>query len=327
MTDTPTLDPVERRLAATLAAKADQLDLAAVPPFPESGPLLVTHEPSPVESSVAGRRSGRSGRTRRIVLVAACALVLVVVAGLVVAHRGTSSSTTATAPPTTGAAPSSTEASTASGDALLARLEAISPSVAEQVGAGRTVTPLASVAGQAPDVLYIGAEFCSYCAAERWPLVLALSRFGTFQDLGLTRSSTDPTEPDPGTVSFSFHGASFTSPYLHFTGVETKNRDEQPLDQPTPAELQLEQQVNAAGAIPFLAVGDKALLTGADLDVEAITGHTYDQIVEALADPATAISQGVWGAANQLTASFCQVTGGQPTDVCTSPAIAALRPR
>jgi hypothetical protein len=32
-------------------------------------------------------------------------------------------------------------------------------------------------------MLYIGAEYCPYCAAERWPLVMALSKFGTFSNL------------------------------------------------------------------------------------------------------------------------------------------------
>src|SRR5215831_9668816 len=31
-----------------------------------------------------------------------------------------------------------------------------------------------------PEMLYIGAEFCPYCAAERWAMAVALSRFGTF---------------------------------------------------------------------------------------------------------------------------------------------------
>ena len=34
-----------------------------------------------------------------------------------------------------------------------------------------------------PELLYIGAEYCPYCAASRWPLIIALSRFGTFKGL------------------------------------------------------------------------------------------------------------------------------------------------
>ena len=42
-----------------------------------------------------------------------------------------------------------------------------------------------------PVVFFYGAEFAPYAAAERWPLILALSRFGTFSQLGLMQSSRD----------------------------------------------------------------------------------------------------------------------------------------
>ncbi len=31
-----------------------------------------------------------------------------------------------------------------------------------------------------PEMLFIGAEYCPHSAAERWPLYIALSKFGTF---------------------------------------------------------------------------------------------------------------------------------------------------
>src|SRR5215471_17073708 len=37
--------------------------------------------------------------------------------------------------------------------------------------------PLTS--GGKPEMLYIGAEYCPYCAAMRWSMAVALSRFGT----------------------------------------------------------------------------------------------------------------------------------------------------
>ncbi len=53
------------------------------------------------------------------------------------------------------------------------------------VGAG-TATGLNSVTGQAaltaggkPELLYMGGEFCPFCAAQRWALAAAVSRFGT----------------------------------------------------------------------------------------------------------------------------------------------------
>lgn len=39
--------------------------------------------------------------------------------------------------------------------------------------------PALTAAGK-PDLRYIGAEFCPICAAERWAMYVALSKFGTF---------------------------------------------------------------------------------------------------------------------------------------------------
>src|SRR5215475_6125772 len=42
-----------------------------------------------------------------------------------------------------------------------------------------------------PEMLYIGAEYCPYCAAMRWSMAVALSRFGTLTPLhGIHSSST-----------------------------------------------------------------------------------------------------------------------------------------
>ena len=35
-----------------------------------------------------------------------------------------------------------------------------------------------------PEILYMGAEYCPYCAAQRWSTIIALSRFGKFSGLG-----------------------------------------------------------------------------------------------------------------------------------------------
>src|SRR5439155_1390163 len=68
-----------------------------------------------------------------------------------------------------------------------------------------TGTPLKGPSGKL-EVFYYGAEFCPYCAAQRWPLIIAMSRFGTFSGLQTTTSSsTDvyPNTPQPGTVCSS----------------------------------------------------------------------------------------------------------------------------
>ena len=77
-------------------------------------------------------------------------------------------------------------------------------------------------------VVYVGAEFCPYCAIMRWSLVAALSRFGTFKGLKETSSSAD-VAPIP---TFSFLGATYTSKYLRFTPYETNDRNGAALQTP-----------------------------------------------------------------------------------------------
>ena len=77
--------------------------------------------------------------------------------------------------------------------------------------------PALSVGGK-PAFIYMGGEYCPYCAAERWSLVMALSKFGTFSGLKGTTSSA--TDVDASTPTFSFYGSKFTSRYITFEPVE-----------------------------------------------------------------------------------------------------------
>ena len=69
-----------------------------------------------------------------------------------------------------------------------------------------------------PVVFFYGAEFAPYAAAERWPMVLALSRFGTFDQLGLMQSS--PTTAFANLNTFTFWQARYSSKYVVLQHVE-----------------------------------------------------------------------------------------------------------
>ena len=119
-----------------------------------------------------------------------------------------------------------------------------------------------------PLVLYVGAEYCPFCAAQRWAVVQALSRFGTFTGLTLTHS--DPKDSFPNTPTFTFHGATYTSSVVAFEGVETQTVDHKPLDTLTSDQEALFTKYNAPpyvpasaqGAIPFIYFGGSYVLSG-----------------------------------------------------------------
>ena len=223
-------------------------------------------------------------------------------------------------------------ASLPAGASLESALKSIPAATFDSVGTGMGIKAMTAATGAPltvagkPRVLYIGAEFCPYCAGERWAVVAALSRFGTFSNLGVTKSST--TDVYPGTATLSFHGATYTSAMVSFTGVETTTNIPKaggagytPLDTLTAADKATDQILNPQGFIPFVDFGNRHLITGASYDVAALQGMTQAQIVAAIYNPSTEVSKRVLGAANMMTASLCQMTRGQPAAVCRSTSV------
>jgi hypothetical protein len=187
-----------------------------------------------------------------------------------------------------------------------------------------------------PEVLYMGAEYCPFCAAERWPMVVALSRFGTFKNLSTTHSSS--SDEFPNTATWTFYQSSYTSKYLTFSSVEMETnklasggQGYTTLQTPTKAQNALLSKYDAPpyvssedeGSIPFVDFGNKYLISGASYSPQVLQGKTWSQIATALKDPSSAIAQAVDGTANYITASICQLTGNQPAAACT-PAVKTL---
>jgi hypothetical protein len=85
--------------------------------------------------------------------------------------------------------------------------------------AGRKVPGLLEVLALVPDPRKRrGANYRPFCAAQRWAMIIALSRFGTFSGLTASHSSTSDVYPD--TATFTFYGSSYASKYISFEAVE-----------------------------------------------------------------------------------------------------------
>jgi thiol-disulfide isomerase/thioredoxin len=178
-----------------------------------------------------------------------------------------------------------------------------------------------------PIITYIGAEYCPYCAAERWAIAVALARFGTFTDLAGTHSTSNDVYPD--TQTLSFYGSHYASQYVDFRPVEEQtnqavNGAYPTLQRPTAAQASLLAQFDGAGSIPFLDIANKFVVVGASYSPQVLAGLSQAQIAQQLADPSSAVAQAIDGAANVVTAAITQVTGQQPSSVANSPAIASI---
>ena len=166
-----------------------------------------------------------------------------------------------------------------------------------------------------PEMLYIGAEFCPYCAELRWSMAVALSRFGTFTT-PLRGIHSSPTDVYPSTATLTFYQAGYTSKYLTFTPVENETVDRAPL-QATTAQQQAIWDKYDANNYPFIYFGGKYMITTPIYDPQVLQGKSWAQIAAALHDPSSAIAQGALGAANYMTAAICKMTGNQPASVCS----------
>ena len=286
-------------------------------------------------------------RTRLVIAAGAIIVVIVVVLGFAiykVTAGKTSPKAAASAAASTDASGSAPSPGSAALQALVSQVTSVPAAALSQVGPGSVQSPPIKISGQPlasggkPEVLFVGAEFCPYCAAERWGVIVALSRFGTFTGLTTTHSAVEDgagnAEPYPNTRTWSFVNAKFSSPYLAFTPVETSTNVPDPA---TGAYTQLQtltadQKATVAkydappyvpsedaGAIPFIDFGNRWMIVGASYSPGVLQGLTWAQIAADLRTPRSPVAQGVLGTANMITAAICSTTGNQPASVCTTP--------
>ncbi len=244
------------------------------------------------------------------------------------------------------AAPSSsstTETFNAAPSSLISTMASVPTAVYDSVGVDSPTIPLtplrstgsaqswtASPKGSPPKpvVFFYGAEFAPYAAAERWPLVLALSRFGTFDQLGLMQSS--PTTAFADLPTFTFWQADYSSKYLVFQHVERYSA----LDPTGGGYLKLEKPdarqavaVSNYSSSPtnfaLLDVGNRWLLNGSSYAPSGLAGMTQDQVADDLTSPMSPLAQALIGSANEISAAICNADGQAPASVCDSKGVAA----
>ena len=291
------------------------------------------------EKIAAQRAAQRRAEQRRRILIATGSIVAVlaiVVAFIVVkANSKPSASASSTSNGPTGAALTS----------VINNVTSVPASTLDKVGSGafsgkiQTITPAGTpltVNGK-PELLYMGAEYCPYCAAERWAMIVALSRFGTFSGLQTVHSASangaGQSEPYPNTPTWTFVKSAYTSKYLAFTPVEMQTNipDKSTgtytnLQSPTKAQQALLVKYDGppyvdsstAGSIPFLDFGNKYVSIGVSYSNQALVGLSWNTIAADLHNPDSAVAKAVDGAANYITAAICKMTGNQPASACTA---------
>lgn len=178
-----------------------------------------------------------------------------------------------------------------------------------------------------PEVLFIGAEYCPYCAYTRWALLVALSRFGTFSNLHMIRSSVTDTE-GPNIATFSFaHGFKYTSKYLVFIPRElqtnyVKNGNYAAFQTLNKGQDKAFTSLDSSLGYPFVDFSGKTAVVGMSTKAPTpLVGLDWSQIAHDLTQKNSAQAQMVLGGANDYTAAICQITNNKPAKVCSSSVI------
>jgi hypothetical protein len=102
-----------------------------------------------------------------------------------------------------------------------------------------------------------------YCAAERWAITAAVSRFGTLSGLHFIHSS--PSDAYPSTPTLTFCKSSYTSKYLAFAPVEWygESRPQHALRARLPATANSAEAAlfkrYSGGSVPFVDIGNLSL--------------------------------------------------------------------
>ena len=284
-------------------------------------PFALCHYPSRVYGAY-GDKGGITVRVLARVLTAAAAAVALMVAGTGTGYAASAGGGTARVAAEATSVPARVLNTVGAGSVLRSFIGTKEPGLGLSGGLGPVTGNLLTRNGK-PELLYIGNDWCPYCASEQWAMIAALSRFGRFTGLNESQSAPSNIDLYPDTATLRFYGASYTSRYLQFTAVDMASRTKVPLQRPTAAEQALMNRYDRVGNTPFIDVGNRYVQVGTPFSPQVLAGRTWWQIAMSLHDSSSAIAQSADGAANYLTAAICAVTGNQPRSACT-PVVRAL---
>ncbi|MGA2628130.1 MAG: DUF929 family protein [Candidatus Bathyarchaeia archaeon] len=170
-------------------------------------------------------------------------------------------------------------------------------------------------------VFFMGAEFCPYCAAERWAIVRSLQKFGQWDGLKQTISAARD-EPFLNLPTYDFTKATYTSPHIEFVAREIKDREFQPLQKLLKTEEKLLRKFNPKKEIPFLLIGGRFAQIGSGFAPKIFIGHTFRQTETELKKVESEIRKTIDDEANIISALLC--VSGLPPELCKETGTAAL---
>jgi thiol-disulfide isomerase/thioredoxin len=173
-----------------------------------------------------------------------------------------------------------------------------------------------------PVVIFVGAEWCPYCGAEMWSLILALDRFGNVTGLEYMLSSS--TDVYPNTPTFTLYKVNYSSPYISLLAYEYQDRNHNSL-QSVPSNIYQLWNQYTGGGIPFIYVAGLYYDAGSTVNPGLLSGSNWTYIINTLSnDSNSPITKEIYYTANLITAEICEADGNAPASVCSQQGIMSL---
>jgi len=170
-------------------------------------------------------------------------------------------------------------------------------------------------------VFFMGAEYCPYCAAERWAIVRALSKYGQWTGLKQTMSAARD-EPFLNLPTYDLIEATYTSQHIEFVAREIKDREFKPLQKLLKTEEKLVRKYNPEKKIPFLLIGGRFMQIEAGFSPKIFIGHTFRQTETELKKIESDIRKTIDDEASIISALLC--ISGLPPELCKETVVAEL---
>ncbi|MBV8083341.1 MAG: DUF929 family protein [Chloroflexi bacterium] len=170
--------------------------------------------------------------------------------------------------------------------------------------------------GDKVPVFFMGAQFCPYCAVERWALVSALQSFGSLTDFGKEASNegVDGFHPVP---TYNLIPAHYSSPYVTFSSKDIFDHNSQPLQKLDATEQDYVNRFDPHGDWPFIVINGQYAQIGNGFSPSVLQGMQFDPVFQQLQagalNPAT---QAIEAEAAVLRKYICASTAGLPSAAC-----------
>jgi thiol-disulfide isomerase/thioredoxin len=180
--------------------------------------------------------------------------------------------------------------------------------------------------GGKPLIFFMGAEWCPFCASERWGLVEATSRFGKWSGLR-ELTSREGQDYFPALATYDLSQATYTSDYISIRHKEVATVEGDPLQKLGSFEEGLVNGYDKLGSVPFLFASGPVGRYTVELPFSPglLDGDSFVSLrKEVAAAAATPAVEAIDGQADAITALICKLDGRQPASVCAKGSIPAL---